>query len=99
MMSEGFSPEEYMARHGRNILVWSSARHEYQDPEVNEWAHHAAYVLFDSDRLAEAEDKHLSGTELEEKQRRRAKQNRSHERWKMRHRSQLSAKEETNDRP
>jgi len=64
MMAEGFGPDEYMARLGRNILVWAGAMNGYPDPDMQAWVTRAADVLFDLDKLAAAEEQYLTGDDL-----------------------------------
>jgi hypothetical protein len=86
MMGEGLSPDEYMAKHGRTILVWSAARSVYSDPDLQSWVTKAADVLFDSEKLAQAEEQYLIGADLESARRHRARLSRSQDRYKRRHR-------------
>jgi hypothetical protein len=87
MMADGLSPEEYMAKHGSNILIWSAARYNYIDPILNDWAHQAADILFNAHRLIEVERKYLSGDELKKAEQRW----RSQERRERRNRSRAGA--------
>jgi hypothetical protein len=64
-MAEGLSPEEYAAKHGRYILIWSYGYYRYRDPEMEAWVHEFEAILFSSKRLAEAEERHLKGEDLE----------------------------------
>lgn len=65
MMADGLSPDEYMARHGRNIIMWSGSRNVYADPLVQAWVERAADVWTNPELLAAAEEQFLVGDELE----------------------------------
>jgi hypothetical protein len=46
LMAGGLGADEYAARHGRRILVWSYGACRYPDPAVEAWARRVAEVLF-----------------------------------------------------
>jgi hypothetical protein len=72
-MAEGLSAEEYAARHGRCILIWSYGAYQYADPEVERWARRVAEVLSTPGLLDECEERFLRGEEREEARRCRAR--------------------------
>lgn len=65
MMAEGLSPDEYMARHGRSMIMWAGSRNVYADPTVQAWVDRAAEVWSNPELLAMAEEQFLVGDELE----------------------------------
>lgn len=65
MMAKGLSPDEYMARHGRSMIMWAGSRNVYADPTVQAWVDRAAEVWSNPELLAMAEEQFLVGDELE----------------------------------
>jgi uncharacterized protein len=63
-MAEGLSADEYAAKHGRLILVWSYGHYRYRDPNVQTWAARVAEVLFTAGLLDVCEERYLTGDEL-----------------------------------
>lgn len=82
-MSEGFSADEYAAKHGRRILVWGYGFDNFQDAELERWAHRVAEVLFTPGLLDIAEKQFLKGDELKEARKFRTSRARSATREKI----------------
>src|SRR5262249_9641372 len=80
MMSEGLTPEEWCAKHGRNVYVFGYAHERFEDPEVHAFAHNVGEILFTDGLLAECEERFLTGTDLEQARKHRADM----ERYKVR---------------
>jgi hypothetical protein len=80
-MTQCPSADEYAAIHGRNILIFGYGNDEFDDKEVQAWAHRVAEVLFTPGLLAECEEKYLAGEDLEAARKHR----RLITRWKARH--------------
>ena len=80
LMSEGLTADAYAAKHGRHILVFGYGHDHFADPEVEKWAHRVAEVLFNPALLAECEDRYLTGEELGEAQKLRARRIKAEER-------------------
>lgn len=72
LMTETPSPEEWVAEHGRNTLVWSYGVFRYQDPAAQAWAHRVWELLRDPALLAECEERFLKGERLEQARGQRA---------------------------
>ncbi len=64
-MAGGISPEEYAAKHGRNILVFSYGNYKFRDSEVETWTQRLAELLRNPGLMEDCEEKYLSGEELE----------------------------------
>lgn len=72
-MAEGLTAEEYAAKHGRLILVYSFGMYRYDDPEVEAFARRVWEVLSTPGLLGECEERYLTGEELEAARRCRAR--------------------------
>ncbi len=72
LMSEGLSPDEFVAKHGRNILAWGYRGYPFADAEVKRWADRVTEILFTPGLQEECEERFLLGEELEEARRCRA---------------------------
>jgi len=81
-MAEGLTADEYAAKHGRRIIVWSYGNVHFSDPDEERWAHRVAEILFTSGLLAQCEERCLQGEELEDARKCRARRARSEARWK-----------------
>jgi hypothetical protein len=64
LMAEGLSADEFAAKHGRRILVWSYGYYRFRDSEVEQWAHRVSEVLFTPGLLDICEEQFLQGEEL-----------------------------------
>ena len=73
LMSGGGTPEEYAAKHGRNILMYSYGHYSFRDPAVERWAHRLGELLSKPELIDEYEEQFLTGLELEEARRHRAR--------------------------
>ncbi len=71
LMSEGLTPEEYAAKHGRQILFYSFGYYSFRDQAVETWAHRLGQLLFKPELIDEYEEQFLAGEELEEARRHR----------------------------
>ncbi|MBC7528561.1 MAG: hypothetical protein H7308_13560 [Chthonomonadaceae bacterium] len=60
------NPDEWAAKHGAGMIMWSSGNYEYRDPAVTVWAKRVKEVMFDDELLTIAEDRYLTGEELEQ---------------------------------
>ncbi len=63
---EGFSADEYAAKHGRRILVWGYGHDHFDDADLEVWAHRVAEVLFTPGLLDRVEERFLVDDDLEE---------------------------------
>ncbi len=66
LMVECPNPDEWAAKHGAGMIMFYPDRYEYRDPAVREWARRAREVTFDDELLTIAEDRYLTGEELEQ---------------------------------
>ena len=82
-MREESSPEEFVAKNGRFILVWSYGGDKFEDPEIEKWAKRVAELLISLGFLAECEERYLTGDERDAA-------------WK--HRSMLARAKERNEK-
>lgn len=64
LMTEGLSADEFAAKNGRRILVWSYGYYRFRDSEVEQWAHRVSEVLFTPGLLGICEEQFLQGEEL-----------------------------------
>jgi hypothetical protein len=65
LMAEGLSADEYAAKHGRLILIWSYGHDRFDDAEVQSWAQRVAEILFTPGLLDVCEEQYLQGDALE----------------------------------
>ena len=77
MMAEFTAPEEYVAKNGRYVYVCGYGALMFEDKSVEQWAHRLCEILQDSALLAECEKRYLTGEELEEARKVRARQEKS----------------------
>ena len=83
-MSQFSTPEEYCAKHGRNILVFGYANNQFRDPGVQLWVRRVHEILKSSQLLAECEERFLTGEELESARRHRRRLQRTIKRYEER---------------
>ena len=65
LMRKESSLEEFVAKNGRFILVYSYGGGKFEDPEIEKWAKRVAELLFTPGFLAECEERYLTGDELD----------------------------------
>ena len=65
-MAEGLSADEFAAKNGRLILVWSYGRYRYRDADVQFWASRVSEVLFTPGVLDKCEEQYLTGEALDD---------------------------------
>lgn len=80
LMEAELSADEFAAKRGRNILVWSYGAHEFPDPEVMAWARRVAEILRNPALLEQCEERFLTGEELAEARQVRARRERANAR-------------------
>jgi len=80
LMATGLSADEFAAKRGRNILVWSYGAYEFADPEVMSWARRVAEILCNADILEQCEERFLTGEELSVARQVRARRERANSR-------------------
>ncbi len=73
LMAKGLSADAFSAKHGRLILVWSYGASQFADLQVQAWAHRVAEVLFTPGLLETCEEQYLTGEELEDARKLRAR--------------------------
>jgi len=73
LMVKGLSADAFSAKHGRLILVWSYGAFQFDDAQVQAWAHRVAEVLFTPGLLETCEEQYLTGEELEDARKLRAR--------------------------
>lgn len=73
LMAEGLSADEWAAKHGRNTLMWSYGSYHYDDPDVKAWVARVTEVIFFPDLLHECEERWLTGADLEDARKVRAR--------------------------
>jgi hypothetical protein len=66
MMADHPEPEQFAAVHGRLTVVWSYGHYPFEDPAVRGWATKVSQILFNPELLAAAEERWLTGDELEQ---------------------------------
>lgn len=79
-MTESPSLEEYVARHGRRMIMFSVGNEDLPDPEADRWAKKVQSLLSSQELIAQCEDHCLTGEELTEAQRIRERYKRATER-------------------
>jgi ankyrin repeat protein len=72
LMSSASSAEEFAAKNGRTILVFSYGAYDLPDPEADRWAKRVAHIFQTPSLLAEVEEQFLEGEDLADARRRRA---------------------------
>jgi ankyrin repeat protein len=81
LMAEGLSADEYAAKHGRRMLVWSYGHYQFEDADAQRWAHRVAEILFTPGLLEQCEEQTLQGEELEDARKCRARRAKSAARY------------------
>jgi hypothetical protein len=72
-MADGLAADEYAAKHGRCILIWSYGSYRYRDATVQTWARRVSEVLRSPELLEACEERFLHGEELDDARQLRAR--------------------------
>lgn len=76
MMAECADPDEFAARHGRNILVFSYGLEKFRDPDLERYAHRVWEIIKPGGSLDECEERFLTGEDLAQARKQRIARNR-----------------------